>query len=71
MTPLQAVLNAGGFKDFADPSSTVVIRKDQNNKPVSIVVDLAMVLAGKNSDSDFLLLPDDIVYVPKLSFYKD
>ena len=66
MNPLQAVLNAGGFKENADPRSTVVIRKDQDNKPVSIVVDLAMVLAGKNNDSELLLLPDDIVYVPKL-----
>ncbi|MFC1830692.1 polysaccharide biosynthesis/export family protein [Thermodesulfobacteriota bacterium] len=66
MTPLQAVLNAGGFKENADPRSTLIIRKDQNNKPVSILVDLAMLLAGKDNDSDYLLLPDDIVYVPKL-----
>lgn len=66
MNPLQAVLNAGGFNEKADPRTTIVIRKDQNNKPVSLVVDLAMVLAGKTDDTDFVLLPDDIVYVPKL-----
>ena len=66
MTPLQAVLIAGGFTENANPGSTVVIRKDQNNKTTSIVVDLAMVLAGKNDDADLSLLPDDIVYVPKI-----
>ena len=66
MNPLQAVLNAGGFRENADPRSTIVIRKDEDNKPVSIAVDLAMILAGKTEDTDFELLPDDIVYVPKL-----
>ena len=56
MTPLQAVLNAGGFKDFADPGETVVIRKGKNNRTNSIGVDLDKVLAGQHDDSDFFLL---------------
>ena len=65
-TPVQAILNAGGFKEKADPRGTLIMRKDENNRPVSTIVDLAMVIAGKDNDSDFLLLPNDIVYVPKL-----
>lgn len=40
MTPFQAVLNAGGFKETANPESTIIIRKGPGNKPVPIEMNL-------------------------------
>ena len=65
MTPLQAVLNAGGFKETAKPESAIVIRKGLDNRPVPIKMDLTDAMYGKSGNADFLLQPYDIVYVPK------
>jgi len=70
MTPLQAVLHAGGFKETAKPESTIVIRKGPGNKPVPIKMDLYDAMHGKKGSADFLLQPDDIVYVPKSAIAK-
>jgi len=65
VTPLQAVFNAGGFKETANPESAIVIRKGPGNRPVPINMNLKDAMQGKSSSADFLLQPDDIVYVPK------
>ena len=70
MTPLQAVLNAGGFKETANPESTIIIRKGPGNKPVPIAMNLDDAMHGKSGSADFLLQPDDIVYVPKSAIAK-
>jgi len=70
MTPLQAVFNAGGFKETAKPESTIVIRKGPGNKPVPIKMDLGDAMDGKSGSAYFLLQPDDIVYVPKSAIAK-
>ena len=70
MTPLQAVLNAGGFKETANPESTIIIRKGPGNKPVPIAMNLDDAMQGKTGSADFLLQPDDIVYVPKSAIAK-
>lgn len=62
MTPLQAVLNAGGFKETADPEAAIIIRKGPENKPVPIPVDLKEALYGGQVAQ---LQPYDVVYVPK------
>lgn len=65
MTPFQAVLNAGGFKETAKPESSIVIRKGLDNRPVPIKINL------KDASSvNFLLHPQDIVYVPKSAIAK-
>lgn len=64
MTTIQAVFEAGGFKETAMPAETLVIRKGPQNEPVPHRVNLAA-LGGENSGLDFLLQPDDVVYVPK------
>jgi protein involved in polysaccharide export with SLBB domain len=64
MTALQAVFQSGGFKETAEPSETLVIRKGENDKPVPIRIDLEAVLDA-NGGADFQLHPDDILYVPK------
>lgn len=65
MTPLQAVFNAGGFKETASPESVIVIRKGPGNKPVPIAMNLDDAMQGKIGSANFLLQADDIVYVPK------
>jgi hypothetical protein len=65
MTPLQAVMNAGGFKDTAKPAGVIVIRKGPDNRPMPLRVDLQRVLDGESTAEDLQLQPYDIVYVPK------
>jgi protein involved in polysaccharide export with SLBB domain len=65
LTALQAVMQAGGFKNTAQPSETLVIRRGPDNRPVPMAVDLSQVLDGKPSAQDFKLQPSDVVYVPK------
>lgn len=62
MTPLQAVLKAGGFKETANPSAAIIIRKGLDNKPVPFRVDLKDALYGGAVGR---LTPQDVVYVPK------
>jgi polysaccharide export outer membrane protein len=65
MTPLQAVLNAGGFKESANPEAAIVIRKGPDNKPVPIRIDLKKALYGEGAGDVAQLQPYDVVYVPK------
>ncbi len=64
MTALQAVINAGGFRETAKPEGVIVIRKGADNRPIPIRVDLEQVIDGEEI-RDFQLHPYDIVYVPK------
>jgi protein involved in polysaccharide export with SLBB domain len=65
LTALQAVMQSGGFKNTAQPSETLVIRKGPDRRPVPVRVDLSAALNGDTNLQDFRLQPDDIVYVPK------
>jgi len=65
MTVLQSIFRAGGFRDTAHPGSVIVIRKDAENRPFGIKVDLNRVIKGKEGARDLELLPYDIVFVPK------
>ena len=64
MTTLQAVFQSGGFRETAEPSETLVIRKGENDKPIPIRIDLAAVMDA-GGGADIQLQADDIVYVPK------
>ena len=70
MTVLQSVFRAEGFKDTAHPGSVIVIRKDAENRPFGIKVDLKSVMKGEKGARDIELLPYDIVYVPKKAIAK-
>jgi protein involved in polysaccharide export with SLBB domain len=65
MTALQAVLQAGGFRETAKPEETIVIRKDPQKRPVPIRVDLAAALYGNGKGVNFQLQSEDVIYVPK------
>jgi len=62
MTPLQAVLNAGGLKETANPAAAILIRKGDDNRPLPIRINLKDALYGGNQS---LLQPHDVVFVPK------
>jgi polysaccharide export outer membrane protein len=64
MSPLQAVINAGGFKETAMPEGAIVIRKDKDNRPIPVRVNLKDALYGNSSGFDIQLQPYDVVYVP-------
>ena len=65
MTPLQAVLEAGGFKETANPEEIILIRKGPENQPVPVRVDLKSTLDGNGFQNGIQLQPQDVVYVPK------
>jgi protein involved in polysaccharide export with SLBB domain len=64
-TALQAVFEAGGFAETAQPQETIVIRKGPDNRPVPVRLDLAAAMKGSPEAIHFYLQPDDVVYVPK------
>ena len=64
MSPLQAVINAGGFKETAMPEGAIVIRKDKDNRPIPVRVNLKDALYGNSSRPDIQLQSYDVVYVP-------
>ncbi len=65
MTVLQAVINAGGFKETAQPADVILIRKGPDNRPVPLRVDLQQAIKGEGQSQDVPLEPYDVVYVPK------
>ena len=65
MSPLQAVIEAGGLKETADPGAVLVIRKGAENQPVPMRVDLKGALDGSGTASGIQLQPQDVVYIPK------
>ena len=65
MHPVQAVFQAGGFRETASPSSAIIIRKGPENTPIPVRIDLNKAMSGKGEAADFELQPDDVVYVPK------
>ena len=73
MTTLQAIVQAGGFRDTAKLSNIVVVRyasKTDGAKPEGILVDLEEVVEGRDFSKDLALQPYDIVYVPQTTIAK-
>jgi protein involved in polysaccharide export with SLBB domain len=65
LTPLQAVMAAGGFLPTARLDSVVLVR--QNGGPESLLarkVDLGRVV-HKGEPEQVMLLPQDVVFVPR------
>jgi polysaccharide biosynthesis/export protein len=65
MTVLQAVFQAGGFKESASPENTILIRQGPSNEPVPIRIDLKNAMYGQGDGARLVLRPNDIVYIPK------
>ena len=64
---LQAIFNAGGFAPDAKLSSTVIIRRGPDNRPIARIVDLEKALTGELAENEYQLHPYDMIYVPKTS----
>jgi protein involved in polysaccharide export with SLBB domain len=62
---LQAIINAGGFNETAKLDQVIVIRKGESGSPVPYQINIHQSLYEANSPGNFLLQPNDVVYVPK------
>jgi protein involved in polysaccharide export with SLBB domain len=64
LTALQSISESGGFKDTARLTEVIVIRRTQD-KPVVAILDLKKARENNDMSQDILLMPSDIVYVPR------
>ena len=67
---LQAVFDAGGFRDNAKLSKVIIVSKGQGNRPLVREVNLKNALKGELPESEYVLKPFDMVYVPKTNLAK-
>jgi polysaccharide export outer membrane protein len=65
VTVMQAIASAGGWKDTARLNEIILIRRSPSNEPLAITIDALEIINGKNMGQDVLLLPYDIVFLPK------
>jgi protein involved in polysaccharide export with SLBB domain len=70
LTALQAILQAGGYKDTAELRSIVVLRNQGTHDPLFMAVNLKEDLTSNIKQNDILLKPRDIVFVPKTEIAK-
>ncbi len=61
-TVTKAILQAGGFGDFANQKKVKVVRKSADKSSQTMIVDVASVLKG-STEKDVVLEPDDVVIV--------
>jgi protein involved in polysaccharide export with SLBB domain len=64
---VSAITKAGGFTRVARPDSVKVTR-NIDGKDTTFTVNVAAYLSQTSSDSEFKLMPDDIVFVPERVF---
>lgn len=68
MKVLDLIAQANGFADYPKLSKTVVFRR--NSEPhTAILMDLDPLMAGK-MESNYALMPGDVVFIPRQSVYK-
>jgi polysaccharide export outer membrane protein len=65
MTALQAIAQAGGMKETARAHEVILIRRGADNKPAVTTLNLKRVRDGSDITQDALLMPYDIVFVPR------
>ncbi len=64
-TVLGAVMMSGGFKDTSDKNQVIVVRKDENNRPIYISLDIEKVMNGKDPAQDIYVQSYDMIVVPR------
>ena len=67
MTLLQSISAAGGFRETARVNEVIIIRKGRDSRPGAITANLDNVINGTDLSQDVLLMPNDIVFVPRSS----
>lgn len=70
LTSLQAILQAGGFKDTAELKNIVILRNQGTGEPLFMTINLKENLTMHTQLSDILLKPYDVVFVPKTTIAK-
>ena len=70
LTVMQAIMAAGSFKDTADISRVVVLRRGQFEQAEWVLTDLASPGEGKSLKNDVTLKAGDVVLVPKTGIAK-
>ncbi|MCK4790671.1 MAG: polysaccharide biosynthesis/export family protein [Desulfobacteraceae bacterium] len=70
LTALQAILQAGGYKETAELRSVVVLRNQGTQDPLFMTLNLQEDLTTYTSHNDIFLKPYDIVFVPKTKIAK-
>lgn len=68
MSPLQAVIDAGGLKPTANARSVLLIRKGPGNVPIQVRLNLKNAINGSATENAIQLLPQDVIYVPTSFF---
>jgi protein involved in polysaccharide export with SLBB domain len=63
LTALQAVFEAGGFADTAEPSSVILLRRLNGDKGMAAKLDLKKVMNAEAED--IALMPADTIFIPK------
>ncbi len=64
-TVLQEIMLSGGFKDTADRNRVVLVRRDENNKPVYMCLDIEKAMKGIDPNQDIYLQAYDMILVPR------
>ena len=64
-TVLQEIMLSGGFKDTADRNRVILVRRDENNKPVYMCLDIEKAMKGIDPNQDIYLQPYDMILVPR------
>lgn len=70
LTSLQAIFQAGGFKNTAKLKNIVILRNQGTEEPLFMTIDLKEDLIKHTQHNDILLKPYDVVFVPKTSIAK-
>lgn len=68
MTVLDAILEAGGLNDFASPNRTKLYRSNKKSGSEVFDVDLGDILNRGRLQTNYTLLPGDVVTVPERIF---
>jgi protein involved in polysaccharide export with SLBB domain len=61
----EAIINAGGFKRYADDRRVHVTRANPSGGTVTLIRDLKEVIKYGHTEKDLILQPEDHVWVPK------
>lgn len=70
LTVMQALSQAGGLTPYADEDDIIILRRDKNNKQISIQFPYDDVSTGKNLDKNIDLKPGDVIVVPTASLFR-
>ena len=64
-TVLQEIMLSGGFKDTADRNQVILVRRDENNKPIYMCLDIEKAMKGIDPNQDIYLQAYDMILVPR------